>query len=303
MKKNSKIIMKHVLTIFGFLLLILFVCTHVQLVVAGTQDGLSIWYNNLIPIVLPFLLISGYFVASLDLTHLNHAQSIIIILITGLFCGYPVGAIVIGQLYREKRISKALSYAFMPLCNNVSPMFLIGYVYQEYIQNQLSLINMLTFIYLPQIMYIGIFLFCHHMFLQKTAAKNSHTPEINRDLTNEVPSSVMENSVSTITMIGLYIIIFSIITEIVTYYNVKGLISVQIVAGFLEITKGIPYISQLSYSLQIKTALILSLTSLGGISSIFQSVHVLKESKLSFIPYVFGKTICSLFTFIIICLF
>lgn len=290
--------MKQCSIILCFLLLILFVCTHSQLVIQGTTEGLAVWYNHLVPVVLPFLLISGFFIANLKLDHLNKTQSILIILLTGLFCGYPVGAIVISRLYQAGSINSRTAYALMPLCNNVSPMFLIGYIYQQYLHQYIPLYMMLGLIYAPQILYAIIYLLLTSFHPQPETAT---TPEQTRH-TSLNSSSVMENSISTITIIGIYIVIFSVCNSIIMYYNSTEITPIKITSAFLEITKGIPDIYQLQMSAQIKTALILSLTSFGGISSIFQSVHILKESKLSLSSYILGKLLCSFITCVIICI-
>lgn len=314
--------MKQISIILCFLSLILFVCTHVSLVTQGTAEGLSTWYNSLVPVVLPFLLISGFFLSSLNLDHLNKPQAILIILITGLFCGYPVGAIVISRLYQAENIDSHTAYALMPLCNNVSPMFLTGYIYQQYMHHLMPLYAMLGLIYLPQVLYAGVYCLFIYLYSSKKRKKNKsvsvinsckkHTPDSQPEIAvtqiaeEKVPKnlhpSVIENSISTITIIGLYIVIFSIFNTIIMHYNSANQLSIQVVSAFLEITSGIPDLYALPIGAQIKTALILSLTSFGGISSIFQSVHILKESKLSLSAYIIGKLTCGAITCMIICI-
>lgn len=76
-------------------------------------EGLVLWYNNLVPLLLPFLLISGFFLSMIDWNHPNRAGCLILLFLCGLFCGYPVGAIAIGRLYKNQVISKISP---MPLC-------------------------------------------------------------------------------------------------------------------------------------------------------------------------------------------
>ena len=49
-----------------------------------------LWYNNLVPLLLPFLLISGFFLSMIDWEHPNRAGCLILLFLCGLFCGYPV---------------------------------------------------------------------------------------------------------------------------------------------------------------------------------------------------------------------
>ena len=119
----------------AFILLVITLCLNSSFVSKSFAEGLVLWYNNLVPLLLPFLLISGFFLSMIDWEHPNRAGCLILLFLCGLFCGYPVGAIAIGRLYKNQVISKDFAHAIMPLCNNISPMFLIGYVclFSEYI--------------------------------------------------------------------------------------------------------------------------------------------------------------------------
>lgn len=137
----------------AFILLIIVLCLNSSFVSKSFAEGLVLWYNNLVPLLLPFLLISGFFLSMIDWEHPNRAGCLILLFLCGLFCGYPVGAIAIGRLYKNQVISKNFAHAIMPLCNNISPMFLIGYVCNQYLNGQINTINVLAVIYLPQICY------------------------------------------------------------------------------------------------------------------------------------------------------
>lgn len=137
----------------AFILLVIVLCLNSSFVSKSFAEGLVLWYNNLVPLLLPFLLISGFFLSMIDWEHPNRAGCLILLFLCGLFCGYPVGAIAIGRLYKNQVISKNFAHAIMPLCNNISPMFLIGYVCNQYLNGQINTINVLAVIYLPQICY------------------------------------------------------------------------------------------------------------------------------------------------------
>ena len=122
----------------AFILLVIVLCLNSSFVSKSFAEGLVLWYNNLVPLLLPFLLISGFFLSMIDWEHPNRAGCLILLFLCGLFCGYPVGAIAIGRLYKNQVISKNFAHAIMPLCNNISPMFLIGYVCNQYLKGQSS---------------------------------------------------------------------------------------------------------------------------------------------------------------------
>lgn len=306
--------MKQFMKILCFIILILFTCVNSKLVVTGAAEGLKVWYNNLVPVVLPFLLISGLFMTTIDFDKISHGMSILVLAICGILCGYPVGAITAGQLYKNNAISYKTACALLPLCNNISPMFLYGYIYTRFMSNTYTFSMVLLFIYVPQLIYALFYIFTFSLWNKvKSNSKNINydkkrrSPKINTTTDNLSSNSnsnkgtssismVLDQSIHTITIIGIYIVIFSII-DCVLVNKVKGNIYIDIFSCFLEITKGSEKLFDLTIWGNIKTALILSLTSFGGISAIFQSVHLLKESKLSLIHYVSGKLICSIITF------
>jgi hypothetical protein len=229
----------------------------------------------------------------LDFDNLKISQAMFMLMICGLMCGYPIGAIVINKLYMKHVISRDTAYALMPLCNNVSPMFLVGYVYNTYLRVYMSIPQLLLIIYTPQIIYAIIYI------IAAGATSNSkETSALNESETVSTinSQSFIESSIQTIAIIGIYIVIFSILYDLIMHYNVNDIASIHITACFLEITSGIPELNNYINDIHIRTALILALTSFGGLSSILQCMHILKESKLALAKYISGKVICSLTT-------
>ena len=191
-------------------------------------------------------------------------------------------------------------------------MFLLGYIYRNYFAGQFSILFLLAAIYLPQICYVVLYLVLthfyagnRHAFFDSSLSADYAAPTDNTAACSECAataaehdSSIIETSIMNITVIGVYIAIFSVLYNIMTFYS-HDLLPIKIAACFMEITKGIPGLDALISSPIQKTALILSVTSFGGVSSLLQSMHILKETKLSFLAYTFGKAICSLFTYLI----
>lgn len=99
----------------AFILLIIVLCLNSSFVSKSFAEGLVLWYNNLVPLLLPFLLISGFFLSMIDWNHPNRAGCLILLFLCGLFCGYPVGAIAIGRLYKIKSYQKFRPCHYAPL--------------------------------------------------------------------------------------------------------------------------------------------------------------------------------------------
>ena len=99
------------------------------------------------------------------------------------------------------------------------------------------------------------------------------------------------NGFETITKVGGYIILFSVLFSIC-----KSLPYTEYVLPFLEITNGVNWISNNIQPLYITFPLILTLTSFGGLCAVAQTNSMIQESKLSIIPYIIQKLITALVT-------
>ncbi len=290
--------MKQFIRILCFVILILFTCMNSALVVSGASDGLHLWYSSLVPVILPFLLISGLFTASIDYNRLSASASILVLIVCGIFCGYPIGAVTAGKLYDKNAVSYKTACALLPLCNNVSPMFLYGFIHKNYTGSLIPFTKLIFCIYAPQLLYAFILILYETVYGGK---KNSYSNHFSAECaaSDMSENSILDTAVHTITIIGMYVIIFSIIDNILSA-KLGNNIYITVFTCFLEITKGCGKLFSMNIPANIKTALILSLVSFGGISAIFQSIHLLKKSKLSFIHYVCGKLICSILTFLLV---
>jgi hypothetical protein len=114
-------------------------------------------------------------------------------------------------------------------------------------------------------------------------------------------SSYIDESIHTVCIIGIYIVIFSVLSNLIIELLPGNLW--QLVTAFFEITKGSATIIELIPTGNKRTALLLSLCAFGGISAIFQSIHILKEAGLPLHKYIFGKSICAAATYIYVILF
>lgn len=291
--------MKQILITLTFIACVIFICFNSSMIIDSCSSGLYLWYNQLVPVILPFLLLSGCFMSLLDFDNLKISQAMFMLIICGLMCGYPIGAIVINKLYMKHVISKDTAYAIMPLCNNVSPMFLIGYIYNTYLRDYMSIPQLLMVIYTPQIIYAIIYIIVAYATSNTKETDSLKEPQTDSSQNNQ---SFIENSIQTIAIIGIYIVIFSILYDLVMHYNVNDIASIHITACFLEITSGIPELNNYINDIHIRTALILALTSFGGLSSILQCMHILRESRLALYKYISGKVICSIISCVLVLL-
>ena len=276
-----------------------------KIVYKGAYDGLMLWFNNVIPLLLPFMLISALIVEKIKKLpdEKQNKYAILITIFTGLFCGYPIGAKNTAEFVGCGSFDTKTGNLLLPLCNNCSPMFLSGYILLNVLNNKVSFFLAVLLIYAPYIFYLLLSILFDKLFEKsfKKTQKNNNRYKV--DTSDKKPKSTEEKkdqiilTITQITYVGFYIIICSIISEYIMSTNLPDIIR-SFIAGLSEITNGTMLISKsIVYNNRVKNALILSLSSFGGISAILQTKNVIKNSGLSILKYTITKTICALATY------
>ena len=284
--------MKHIflaLSIFVLFLLMIFFPSQTLL---GASSGLLLWFQILLPTLLPTLIISNILILSNSIPYLvkyvgpifqklfRTSSNGSFAALTGFLCGYPVGAKVTAELVKNKQISKHEATYLLSFCNNTSPAFLSSYVILQQFQDKSLLLP--TFV----ILYLSIFL-CSILFRNYYHISDSspclsfHKEEV--FFTFDIIDKSIMNAFETITKIGGYLMLFCILFQ-------------WIPCPFFEITTGIQYAMSCTNSFQQSYVLVMGLTSFGGICSIIQTRSVLQGSSLSIFSYTIEKLITALVT-------
>lgn len=293
-------------------------------VISGASYGLMLWYNNVLPLLMPFMLVSGLIVSRINALpkKLQKKYAVIITLFTGLLCGYPLGAKNASDFIINDAYDKSTGQLLLALVNNCSPMFLLGYIISNLLDNKITLIFALSVIYTPYIILIilkllfyklsSIFNFQNEEKTARTMNNNAISKKSLQDKNNSNKKTSSQNTsgndyimstIIQITYVGFYIMICSIISEyILTLKMIPEDIRI-FAASLTEITKGARLIADKYMTsgsvtkLSNAIALILGLTSFGGISAILQTGNVIKDTKLSIWKYIIEKTVCGISTY------
>lgn len=158
-----------------------------------------------------------------------------------------------------------------------------------------------------------------------TSKKENKLQNITVSNIGEILGESIQSSISTILMIGGFIVLFSVIISILNSSGITNLISVicepicsflnvpaqlssSLFTGILEITNGISLISSINLKhISINIIITAFLLGLGGISIFLQVLSIVSKSDLSIKPYIMGKILHGLFagfyTFLMIQLF
>ena len=306
--------------IFCLIVFLLTLIGENQVVVTGARAGLMLWFHDVLPLLLPFMLLSNLFVLKIRTKKTGAAYAIPVLFLLGLLCGYPLGAKMAADFTKEGYIKSSTATILLPLCNNISPMFLSGYIGHTVLQDQFPFWFLLTILYVPYVLVTSIAFFILHtinkhkqretkqVISAQEAAITHHssnptdytsecsTKYIPQQSTSTLANDLLLQSVIQITYVGLYIMICSILFALVCAIpNLSSAVS-TVLCGILEITQGSTVLAASTFLPEIKTALILACTSFGGISAFLQTIQVTKQSGLSMIYYFVIKCICGCMT-------
>ena len=153
--------MKKIVTGLCLLTLFFLLLLYPEEVKSGALDGLFLWYNSVVPILLPFLILSNLIIGtdslSVFLRPLSSIQKhnpffpspLFYPIFLGLFCGFPMGAKIIADLIRSRAITPKQGRMLLPVVSQASPMFLAGFVGIHVLQKTLPFPKMLFYLYLP----------------------------------------------------------------------------------------------------------------------------------------------------------
>ena len=307
------------------------------------KSGLSLWANSVVPSLFPF------FVATELLMHTNIISQLgalfnkfmkpifnirgegAFALIMGIISGYPVGA-KIASNFRENNIcSKEECERILSFTNNSGPLFIIGTVGILMFKN--TSIGILLFItHILACITVGIiFRFWQfnknsHVYSIKTHPYNKkNTQTVSFSNLGEILAESITSSISTIFLIGGFVVIFSSIISILKSSGILNISSyclypifdflhidtefaTPLISGFIEITNGINTISNITCKkLSINIIITAFLLGFGGISILLQVLSITSKTDLSIKPYLYGKLlhgiIAAFYTYISINIF
>lgn len=294
-KQSKKIVSKIFIVIFLALILVYPASSFL-----GAKNGLLLWFNTVLPTLLPFIIISnliirlqihkslGKILYPLFHTIFGVSKDGCYPILIGFLSGYPVGAKSTADLVSTGSIKENEGQFLLSLCNNASPMFIMSYIAIAQLNMPNIRVSLLLIIYLSSILssliYFKIFNRSKKFKLQSLAfeeAKVNVSPKFDFAL---LDSAIMDGF-EVITKVGGYIILFSIPAQIISTLAIHGLLLKNLSIGLIEITTGIHQFAISNLDTNIKIALITMITAFGGLSSLAQTKSVISNTRLSIGTY------------------
>jgi len=248
--------------LLGFLVFVFLLLLASPLTVReGAYSGLVLWAGTVIPVLFPFLLASNM------LTRLGAASGKWYAVLLGILCGYPIGAKAAADLVADGTVTKRQGQWLMGCCNLPSPMFLAGFV---------QLPRVTCALYAPVCLMLIPVLFFHAKPQEKTDSPISF---------GSLLEDAMEQSTRLMVRIGIYIMLFSILSAEIQTLAFLPLTLRVLLTGFCEMTVGIANAKAVGFSQSLTENLCTVFCTIGGLSGLAQTADVIKKSGLSIKPY------------------
>ncbi len=288
----------------------------------GASAGLLLWFHHILPNLLPFIIISNLMVRLNITTQISRIFHPLLgrlfgisvdgcyPIVFGFLSGIPMGAKSTADMVLEGKINRSEGQFLLGMCNNASPMFILGYI--AITQLKLPHIKYALFV----IIYASAILaaLIYRAFLYRIRGKGAvlriaslpvmpNNPSANTRFSFAILDSSIMNGFEVITKVGGYIILFSILAQIISSMGSGYLPVKAVLMGILEITTGISQICKSSLDNNIKIVLVAVITSFGGLSGLAQTKSMLANSGLSVHSYIIVKLLCALITLILTLLY
>ena len=309
-KRNNKVaefVFPALICIFMFFLVI-FSNTNIE----AAKSGLTLWATSVVPSLFPFLFLTEILSKTKLIPFIGRKLNKIVrkifnvpgegafAFLMGLISGYPTGAKIVTDLRNKGICTKNEGNRMLTFTNNAGPLFIIGTIGVGFFGNKT--IGILLFVtHILSCITVGIIM--KYFSKEQIASIKSNDTKKTPDFNNS------SDAISTILMIGGYIVMFSVlisvlnrihlldflsifISPILSVFNITSSFSVPFISGFIELTNGIYAISNIAVK-NISINIILSsfLLGFGGISVCMQVYTIISKSDLSIKKYVIGKLI------------
>ncbi len=272
-------------------------------------SGAELYVKSVFPTMLPMLIFSGLFIKTgiaddisqimkKPMAKLFKAPPVAgYILIISMLSGYPIGAKTVSDYYLSGVIDDEDAARISTFAGTSGPMFVIGTVGSGFFSE-------------PRIGYV--ILIAHYLGAVLTGlimcSPKRKTPLSDKQFDiklseNNSLGEVFSNSMSTVLLVGGFVAIFYMLTEIlfttgIADYleSVGGILLKGVSVAFVEMTRGAFILS--SYpNKKIAVAFVTAMISFGGLSVTMQSLAFYKNAHISTIRYLLTKTLQGLISF------
>ena len=269
----------------------------------AARNGLLLWYEQILPSLLPLAILSNIMVYSnymqivtkylypLTKHIIPTSQNGCFALIGGILFGFPMGSKISADLTKHKTISKQEGELLAICFNQLSPVFISGYLMTSILNMPDLILPSYAALYLPPLLYAFFQLKKLRLANTKNSASDSH-------LDFRIIDAGIMNGFEALTKLGGYIILFSIFAALLHTYNTRYPLFNLICTGLVEVTTGISYLKESVLPQECVYAIAIFFASFGGFCGFAQTCSMTSECSFSKTRYL----VCRLFFAVFSCI-
>lgn len=296
-----KYIGKNKIVIGGAILCCLIMVVFPEVTATASKEAINLWLNSIVPTLLPFFIVANF----LKKTGIvNKISPKVYPFAMALLSGYPMGARITGDYYRDGMIDREQMKWILSYSMVTGPAFLIGAVGVEFLgSHKLGLILAVSH-------YLSAMVNSVFYGLGSASKKPLRGNKVVRDESYyNILTDAIIDSFRSIAIVLAYIIMFMIATDLLQFSGLLNFAAspemAALIKGFLEMTVGCNSLLVCSCSDVMKTTLATFMVTFGGLSVAGQSMSMLKNCDIGFgqickmkftqgiISAIFAFTICS----------
>lgn len=306
----------------------------------SSLEGLKIWWEVVFPALLPFL-IAAEMMMGFGIVHLlgvlleplmrpvfRVPGAGAFVLVMGWASGYPVAAKLTVQLRQANLITRSEGERLVSFCSTADPLFMFGAIAVGFF-HEASLGVILAIAHYAGSFLTGIAMRFHepkgtltppfdtsHDFILLRALKAMHRARIKDGRTlGQLMGEAITNALNTLFMVGGFIILFSVIINVLAQINVDVLIgsviavplvligippelAPSLVSGIFEVTLGSRSASLLKDSLPLVDIITVTsaLIAWSGLSIHAQVASILSVTDIRYTPYLISRLLHTVLT-------
>lgn len=271
------------------ILILLFIFSVLSVPVCqGVISGLYLFGMKVFPGLFISFIVTNVLVRIIEYKKINNPW---ILVIAGLMTGFPNGAYICSWYHRNNPDSR-FADMLAGIINIPSPAFLISYVYINILEKCIDIYTFLIITYLPVIICSIVVI----IMFKDNVADNKVRNRVSKGLMFKFFEEAVDSSVNTALKLGAYIILFSVIVNLVIYLIPRNTIAF-IIAYPLEISNGLAIIKDAGLAADMFILMTILLDAFGGLCIVMQTKCVCKH-YISIKKYIYQKLVLCVVTLI-----
>ncbi|MCI5872327.1 MAG: hypothetical protein PUJ55_00845 [Clostridiales bacterium] len=268
--------------------------------VSAASCGLVLWYEQVLPTLLPFAIVSNILISSGYLEYLIKPFSPLIrfllpvsdngafVALSGFLFGFPMGSKNCAELLKRGQIEKKEADILFIITNNISPVFISSFILNQQLKMPSRTVASYLILYLPPLLIGKLILHKNRKESSLDTLNPIHAvakrPASRSQMNFKIIDAGIMNGFETLTRLGGYIMLFSMIASILQKLPFSANLKL-IFTGITEITNGIYLIPKTITHADSQYILAMAFTAFGGLSGIAQTSSMIKDTTLSLRTY------------------